>query len=320
MGGQRVGHAGMHHVPTAVRRFDHPVTRVVDVIDVVAGHAVHPVGARHAVDDIIARQPEHRVICRGPAQAIGTRAADDAVRRGIGGEQRKAGDRIGGRTRPADHGAGGNATAVFVGPDLCPGNAGDQGFSGISPSSGPAFLPRRHRPQIDIAGHGADVPDAAGHVRGAELRHDPPIYIEDGGTVGHGDFVGVKAFRRVKAQVDHRAPLAGVIQRDVVSGSVLHVDGQLDLRGVAPHEFEIEFDPRLMLPVRLVGEQSEYRARLHVGGLHGPSPCSGGGDLGALNLAALIGTGRSGWGPAQDQFDGTIRADADIVVRPLHDA
>ncbi len=150
----------------AIRRFDHPVTRVVDVIDVVAGHAVHPVGARHAVDDIIARESPNIV----SLAAVPRRRSAPALPMMLPGGHRRGTAESRGPDRGSDparptRGPGERYTAVFAGPDLCPGNAGNQGSLRDRSIGRPSHPARGHRPQIDIAGHGADVPDAAGHVR-----------------------------------------------------------------------------------------------------------------------------------------------------------
>ena len=100
---------------------------------------------------------------------------------------------------------------------------------------------------------------------------------------------------------------------------ILRVDRQLDFLGVGTHEIEIELDSGLAFPVRLVREHPKRPAGPHLGRLDGPTPSAGGGDLCSLDLSALVGAGRPSRGSPKHEFDGAVRSDADIVVRPLHD-
>ena len=67
---QRVTDRGEHEVRTLVRRLDHDIGGVVDVIDVVAFATVHRVGTSQSVDHVIAAEPAQRVISAGTTDDV----------------------------------------------------------------------------------------------------------------------------------------------------------------------------------------------------------------------------------------------------------
>ncbi len=109
---------------------------------------------------------------------------------------------------------------------------------------------------------------------------------------------------------------ASGVQDHVLALGILHMDRELDFGRVSADELKVELDPRIVLPVRLVGEHAEDRTGRHDRRLGRPAPSAGRCNLVGLHLRTEIGSGRAGRGLGQRKTYITVCRNADVVGRP----